>query len=208
MASSIRPAMVTVALSAAAALGYVGYRYLLADRPDAPVPAESEAPAEASVTELADALPQFELANLAGEPTSIASWPDRPMIVNFWATWCVPCRREIPLLKEFQTKNPDVQVVGIAVDRAEAVESYAAEAQFNYPILVGEGDAIAAATAFGAQVLVLPITVFTSREGAILRLHAGEVHSEDLENYVAVLADLAAGRADRGAARARLAGLE
>jgi thiol-disulfide isomerase/thioredoxin len=198
--------MVAVALSAAAALGYVAYR-LLADGAPPSVVADVEAPAP-SASALADALPQFALANLAGEPTSISSWPDRPMVVNFWATWCVPCRREIPLLKQFQTDNPDIQVVGIAVDRAEPVAAYAAEAEFNYPILVGEGDAIAAATAFGAEVLVLPITVFTSREGAILRLHAGEVHAEELENYVAVLADLAAGRADRGAARARLAGLQ
>jgi peroxiredoxin len=112
------------------------------------------------------------------------------------------------MLKEFQAENPDVQIVGIAVDRAEAVTSYAAEAQFNYPILVGEGDALGAATALGAQVVVLPITVFTASDGAILNLHLGEVHAEHLENYTAVLADLAAGRADRSAARARLAGLQ
>lgn len=204
MASSIRPALVTVALSAAAVLGYVSYR-LIAD-PQAEV-APSAGSAGAAPT-LADTLPEFSLANLAGEPTSIGSWPGHPMIVNFWATWCVPCRREIPLLKEFQTRHPDVQVVGIAVDRAEAVTSYAAEAQFNYPILVGEGDALGAATALGAQVVVLPITVFTASDGAILNLHLGEVHAEHLENYTAVLADLAAGRADRSAARARLAGLQ
>jgi thiol-disulfide isomerase/thioredoxin len=206
MAGSIRPALVTVALSAVAALGYVSYRLLTAG----PEPAPDGAPAEASASAppLADALPELSLANLAGEPTSIASWPGRPLIVNFWATWCVPCRREIPMLKEFQTANPDVQVVGIAVDRTEAVASYAAEAQFNYPILVGEGDAVAAATALGAQVLVLPITVFTASDGAILDLHLGEVHAEHLENYRAVLADLAAGRADRATARARLAGLQ
>jgi thiol-disulfide isomerase/thioredoxin len=206
MASSIRPTLVTAALSAAAALGYVGYRFLIA--PPAPEAAPSEVSEPTSAPALADTLPEFSLANLAGEPTSIASWPDRPLIVNFWATWCVPCRREIPLLKEFQTENPDVQIVGIAVDRAEAVAAYAAEAQFNYPILVGEGDAVAAAAAFGAQVLVLPITVFTSPDGAILRLRAGEIHAEDLANYLAVLADLAAGRANDAAARRRLAGVE
>jgi thiol-disulfide isomerase/thioredoxin len=196
--------MVTVVLSAAAALGYISYRLITDAQPDV-APGEA---AEASALPLADSLPDFSLANLAGEPTPIGSWPGRPMIVNFWATWCVPCRREIPLLKQFQAANPEVQVVGIAVDRAEAVGSYAAEALFNYPILVGEGDALAAATAFGAQVVVLPITVFTASDGAILDLHLGEVHKEHLENYTAVLADLAAGRADRPTARARLAGLQ
>jgi thiol-disulfide isomerase/thioredoxin len=200
--------IVTVALSAAAALGYVGYRFLLADPAPARGAAESEALIAAGQPKLADKLPQFSLASLTGEPTPIASWPDRPLIVNFWATWCAPCLREIPLLREFQTANPDVQVVGIAVDRADPVASFAAEMQFNYPILVGQSDAIGAATAFGVQVLALPITVFTSREGAILGIHTGELHAEHLENYAAVLADLASGRADRAEARARLAGLE
>jgi thiol-disulfide isomerase/thioredoxin len=203
----MRPAVVTVVLSAAAALGYVGYRLLSADRGTDPVVAELEAPPEARVPSLADELPAFELANLAGEPTAIASWPGRPMIVNFWATWCAPCLREIPLLKEFQAENADVQIVGIAVDRAEPVASFAATMDFNYPILVGEADAINAAAAFGIGVLALPITVFTDRDGAILGIHTGEVHGEHLENYRAVLADLAAGRADRAAARARIAGL-
>jgi len=200
--------IVTIALSAAAALGYVGYRFLLANPASGPAAAESEAPVAASQPELADELPQFSLASLTGEPTPLASWPGRPLIVNFWATWCAPCLREIPLLREFQTANPDVQVVGIAVDRADPVASFAAQMQFNYPILVGQSDAIGAATAFGIQVLALPITVSTSREGAILRIHTGELHAEHLENYAAVLADLAAGRADRAEARARLAGLE
>jgi thiol-disulfide isomerase/thioredoxin len=198
--------MVTVVLSAAAALGYVGYRLLFPERPAAPDTTETEAPAEASAPTLADHLPEFQLANLAGEPTSITSWPDRPMIVNFWATWCAPCLREIPRLNGFQTENADVRVVGIAVDRPDPVASFAATMGFNYPILVGEADAINAAAAFGISVLALPITVFTDRDGAILGIHTGEVHAEHLENYRAVLADLAAGRTDRAAARARIAG--
>jgi thiol-disulfide isomerase/thioredoxin len=203
MAKSIRPAALTVVLSGAAVLGYLGYRWLGTDRS---ISREAAPVSPASAPTLADSLPQFELADLAGHATSIASWPDRPMVINFWATWCAPCLREIPLLKAFQVENPGVQVVGIAVDRFDPVVSFAGEMDFNYPILVGETDGINAAAAFGIGVLALPITVFTDRAGAILGIHTGEVHPEHLENYTAVLADLAAGRADRSAARARIAG--
>jgi thiol-disulfide isomerase/thioredoxin len=208
MASSIRPMMVTVALSAAAALGYVGYRLLIPEPPPGPAVAPTDATEAASAPMLADALPEFSVGNLAGEPTPIGSWPGRPLIVNFWATWCAPCLREIPLLKAFQVEHPDMQIVGIAVDKADAVASFAPRMEFNYPILVGQNDAIGAATALGVQVLALPITVFTAGDGAILRIHTGEVHAEHLENYAAVIADLGAGRTDRATARARLAGLE
>jgi thiol-disulfide isomerase/thioredoxin len=199
--------MVTVALSAAAVLGYVGYRLLVAESPP-PQPAPSDASEPASAPTLADTLPELSVPNLAGEPTPIGSWPGRPLLVNFWATWCAPCLREIPLLKEFQIDHPDVQIVGIAVDKTDAVASFAPEMAFNYPILVGQNEGVAAATALGVQVLALPITVFTAGDGAILRIHTGEVHAEHLENYAAVLADLASGRTDRATARSRLAGLQ
>src|SRR5213075_2210542 len=112
------------------------------------VPTAAEAPSAATTTEqeqeqaparqLADTLPDFTLANLAGEPQSIKTLGGKPMLINFWATWCGPCLREIPMLKELQTHRPDLQVVGIAVDRREPVVGFADKRQFNYPILIGE----------------------------------------------------------------------
>ena len=202
----MRPALVTVLLSAAAVAGYFSYRYF-SPAPGTALPEDAgDGAAPASEIALADELPEIVLADLAGAPTSIASWPDRPLLINFWATWCAPCLREIPLLKSFQTEHADVQIVGIAVDRLPPVQSFAAEMDFNYPILVGQNDATEAAAALGVQVLALPITVFTDPAGAILGIHTGEIHAEHLENYAAVLGELAAGRIDRGAARARIAG--
>lgn len=200
----MRPTVLTVVLSAAAAFGYLGYRALVAERTGASgEPAQEQAAAPRA---LPDALPDVVLENLEGAPTALGSWPDRPMLVNFWATWCAPCLREIPLLKDFQSRNDAVRVVGIAVDSLEPVVSFAAEMQFNYPILVGQTDAMNAAAALGVEVLALPITVFTDSAGAVLGLHTGEIHAEQLEQYETVLADLAAGRSDREDARARLAG--
>src|SRR5688572_32969133 len=100
-----RPTLVTAALSAAAILGYLAYRGLQPEQQQAPAAAESEAPAAESPTPtMAETLPEFSLGNLAGEPQSIRSWPGKPLLINFWATWCGPCLREIPMLKELQTR--------------------------------------------------------------------------------------------------------
>ena len=199
---AMRPTWVTVLLSGAAVLGYLGYRTLVAPEP---VVTEEPSAAAAASAALADSLPDLALVGLDGEPTLIASWAGQPMLINFWATWCAPCLREIPLLKQFQSDHEDIRVVGIAVDNFDPVQSFAAEMQFNYPVLVGQTDAMEAAAALGVTVLALPITVFTDSAGAVLGIHTGEIHAEHLEDYRAVLADLGTGRADREAARARLA---
>jgi thiol-disulfide isomerase/thioredoxin len=150
-------------------------------------------------------LPDFSLANLAGEQQSIQSWPGKPMLINFWATWCGPCLREIPMLKDLQTARPDLQVVGIAIDKPDLVEKFAADLGFNYPILIGQNEAWAAASALGVNIFALPFTIFTAADGSILGVHTGELHAEHLEAFQAVADDVGAGRIDVGEARARLA---
>jgi hypothetical protein len=110
------------------------------------------------------------------------------------------------MLKELQTHRPDVQVVGIAVDRRDPVVGFAANMQFNYPILIGESAGWDAAAAFGVNVYALPFTVFTAPDGSVLGVHTGELHAEHLENLTAVLDDLKAGKIDLATARARIAG--
>lgn len=211
-----RPALLTALLSGAAVVGYVSYRLLLA-----PVPATPEVPLELgedpaanaedgaetdAVRQLAEHLPEFSLENLAGAEQSISSWPGKPLLINFWATWCGPCLREIPMLKELQARRPDLQVVGIAVDKRDPVVGFAANMQFNYPILVGESAGWDAAAAFGVNVYALPFTVFTAADGSVLGVHTGELHPEHLENLTAVIEDLKAGKIDLATARARIAG--
>jgi thiol-disulfide isomerase/thioredoxin len=203
-----RPALVTLCLSAAAVLGYVSYRLL--------VPTAAEAPSAASTTEqeqeqaparqLADTLPDFTLANLAGEPQSIKTLGGKPMLINFWATWCGPCLREIPMLKALQAARPDIQIVGIAIDRREPVEKFAGEQAFNYPILVGQSEAWEAAAALGVDVYALPFTVFAGADGALLGVHTGELHAEHLADFQAVIDDLKAAKIGVPEARSRIAG--
>lgn len=203
MPRSISPSLVTLALSAAALIGYAGYRAWV-HAPDVGVAAVG-GDADTAPPVLADTLPDFALDDLEGKPTPISSWPGKPLIVNFWATWCAPCLREIPLLKQFQTDNPSIQIVGIAIDRVEPVRAFAEDMAFNYPVLVGP-QAMDAAGAFGVDFVAMPFTVFAGADGSVLGVHTGELHEEHLIELATVLDELDAGTIDRAIARARLAG--
>jgi thiol-disulfide isomerase/thioredoxin len=198
---------VTAALSAAAILGYLAYRGLQPGPPSAPTAAETEtSAAEVPAPTMATTLPEFSLGNLAGEAQSIRSWPGKPLLINFWATWCGPCLREIPMLKELQTSRPDFQVVGIAIDKREAVVEFAAKMDFNYAILMGQSEAWEAAAALGVNIYALPFTVFAAADGTLLGVHIGELHAEHLDRFRTVVDDLSAGRITVEAAKDRLAG--
>jgi thiol-disulfide isomerase/thioredoxin len=208
-----RPVLLTALLSGAAVVGYVSYRLLVGPAPASREPATIELGEDPAAHEdadepaqLAERLPEFSLETLAGTEQSIGSWPGKPLLINFWATWCGPCLREIPMLKELQTHRPDLQVVGIAVDRREPVVGFAEKMQFNYPILIGESAGWEAAAAFGVNVYALPFTVFTTADGSVLGVHTGELHAEQLENLTAVLDNLKTGKIDLATARARVAG--
>jgi thiol-disulfide isomerase/thioredoxin len=126
-------------------------------------------------------------------------------LINFWATWCGPCLREIPMLKEMQTARPDLQIVGIAIDKRDLVVPFASTMQFNYPILIGQSEAWAAAAALGVNIYALPFTIFTAGDGSILGVHTGELHAEHLEVFRSVVDELTAGRINTDQARARIA---
>jgi thiol-disulfide isomerase/thioredoxin len=197
-----RPVLLTAALSAAAVLGYLTYRLAApGDFADAPAGGTAGAAGPPAV----ETLPDFSLANLAGEQQSIQSWPGKPLLINFWATWCAPCLREIPMLKELQAGRPDLQVVGIAIDKQDPVVEFAGNIEFNYPILVGQSEAWAAAAALGVNIYALPFTIFTGGDGSILGVHTGELHAEHLDAFRTVVDDMAAGRIGVAEARARLA---
>jgi thiol-disulfide isomerase/thioredoxin len=197
-----RPVLLTAALSAAAVLGYVAYR---ASSPTGEPAVVNEAPAAGAPALAVATLPDFSLGNLAGERQSIQSWPGKPLLINFWATWCGPCLREIPMLKELQTARPDLQVIGIAIDKRDLVVEFAENTQFNYPILIGQNEAWAAAASLGVNIYALPFTIFTAADGSILGVHTGELHAEHLEAFRAVNDDLAAGRIAVDEARSQIA---
>ena len=147
--------------------------------------------------------PDFELVDLGGEMRNFDEFDGRHRLLNFWATWCAPCRREIPLLKEFQSEQGEegILVIGIAVDVMEDVQVYAEAAEFNYPILVGELDAMAVAEQSGLQFHAMPFTMIVTRDGEFLTAHFGELHRPDLNKIAAILDRLDAGEIDTETAR-------
>lgn len=149
---------------------------------------------------------RFELTDLDGELRSSDEWQGQPKLINFWATWCAPCRREIPLLKASQDKYSDIdlQVVGIAVDFAEDVAAYAEEAKFNYPVLVGQEDAMAVAESSGVEYIGLPFTMVVAPSGELLTTHVGEIAEAHIVTIAEVFADLESGALDIGGAREKL----
>lgn len=125
-------------------------------------------------------LPTFSLKNRNGELQSINSWPGKSLIINFWATWCAPCRREIPMLMSLQKEHAaeGFQLVGIAVDFREDVLKYADTNKIDYPLLIGEQDGLNAVDAFGIEAVGFPYTVFTDAQSNIITTFIGELHQE------------------------------
>ena len=153
--------------------------------------------------------PSFTLPDLDGVERDFAEWQGQHRLLNFWATWCAPCRREIPLLKAFQERKDEhgILVIGVAVDFPDAVSLYAEEAEFNYPILVGQEEAMAIADSSGIQFVAMPFTMIVSADGELLNAHLGEIFQDDIDHIVDVLARLDRGDIDKDGAREALATL-
>jgi thiol-disulfide isomerase/thioredoxin len=214
--SNVRLALLAVAAAAAGAFGW--FTYDRVQRADAAEAAAAEAQARAAAVAagaktVADAVapaggipevrPVFTLKDPQGKPRSITEWDGKSLMVNFWATWCAPCRREIPLLNRLQKEYAaqGVEVIGVAVDFPEEVVAYMQKTPIAYPVLIGEQDGLDAAQAFGVQTMAFPFTAFTDRRGRILTVHLGELHEPQARAILAIVARVNAGELDPPGAR-------
>jgi thiol-disulfide isomerase/thioredoxin len=184
--------------------GIIGARvYLLMNEPANTVD-DGPTTGTLSSSQFPDKIGNFTLNDMWGKPRSISEWAGKPLILNFWATWCAPCRREMPLLEALHKQRGDIQVLGIAVDRQADVQTYMAEAGISYETLVGEEDAMKVSEQFGLSGLGLPFTAVISGEGDILTVFIGEIEAHELAVLADTAADVGAGRIDVATARAKL----
>ncbi|HED16374.1 MAG TPA: TlpA family protein disulfide reductase [Gammaproteobacteria bacterium] len=130
--------------------------------------------------------PDFSLPDVEGVEHPISEWNNKVILLNFWATWCPPCRREIPAFIKLQDQfgKQDFQVIGVAIDQVDLVEAYADNIGVNYPILVGENSAIKVTEAYGNQYGQLPYTVIIDRQGIIHHKKFGEVTYDEAIAFI------------------------
>jgi len=129
----------------------------------------------------------FELKDMNGVDVKLESFKGKVILLNFWATWCGPCKAEIPSLVELQEKYADdLVVLGFSVDDpAEKIRPYAEEYKVNYPMLVGNGREDVQ-NAFG-PLLGIPVSVIIGRDGVIAKKHTGIATKEQFEREIKAL---------------------
>jgi thiol-disulfide isomerase/thioredoxin len=166
-------------------------------------PAELAAPA----IKIPEHLPMFSLNDLSGALKSSKAWSGKPLVLNFWATWCAPCRREIPLLKALSAEwaAQQLTVIGIAVDQPEKVRQFVDDFKIGYPMLVGEQDALDLASQLGVAAPAFPFSVFVDGSGEVVTLFVGELHRPQATLILSVVQSLDAHALDLAHARQKIA---
>ena len=131
--------------------------------------------------------PDYTLADLDGQLRDAAEWDGQVVLLNFWATWCAPCREEMPELRELQADygGQGLQVVGVAtLDDDAAVREFADRLDINYPILTGMDEAMEIALEYGNSRATLPYTALIDRDGMVRHVFATKVSREELEPLI------------------------
>lgn len=134
----------------------------------------------------AEAILAASLPDLQGNSQPISQWRGKVLVVNFWATWCEPCRKEIPEFIKTQNRYRDqgLLFVGIAIDQKENIATYSKEVGINYPVLVGDFDTIELSRHAGNSYSGLPFTAVIDRNGKIADVHLGGLTGTELETIV------------------------
>jgi len=163
--------LVLAAAILATGAGFFLYRATLSDLP---------------VSEAAAELWRLRLPDISGKGQSLAQWRDKILIVNFWATWCEPCRQEVPVLLRVQAKHASngVQIVGISIDSVDKVREFAIEYQIGYPLVIGTMDVIDLTRRLGNKAAGLPYTIVLDRSGRVVKTHLGGISEVELESAI------------------------
>jgi thiol-disulfide isomerase/thioredoxin len=137
-------------------------------------------------------LPHFSFPDVAGVQHDRSEWDGKVLVVNFWATWCPPCREEIPEFVKLQEAMGEqgLQFIGIAIEDVEPVKAFMEEITFNYPVLIGEEGGMSLSAQLGNSIGILPFTAVIDRSGQVVHAHSGPFTREQV---MAIVRPLLAG---------------
>ncbi|GMR03903.1 MAG: TlpA disulfide reductase family protein [Gammaproteobacteria bacterium] len=137
-------------------------------------------------SQTAGTLIEFILPDLEGKPHRLSEWGGKVIVLNFWATWCPPCREEIPLFIDLQRKyaGRGLQVIGIAIDKKEDVAAYRAAMGINYPLLIGADAGLEIMARYGNSYGSLPYSVIINPHGEIIARKQGAYTRPELEKLI------------------------
>jgi thiol-disulfide isomerase/thioredoxin len=143
-------------------------------------------PAGVEVAGVGDHRPELALTDIDGKPHRLAEWNGKLVLINFWATWCGPCRQEMPMLAKAQQRYAarGAQVIGIAEDDPAAVRAYLKTMSLDYPILFGGEHASFPSLNFGNTRELLPYSVLIGRDGVIVKRKLGAFSEAELDSWL------------------------
>lgn len=191
MAYRLKHGLILAAAAAAGVAAFLLSRSLDGERKPPPpaVPTQAAKAPEGIPDKGGQALLAAAFPDLEGREQPLAQWKGKVLVVNFWATWCEPCKKEIPEFVKVQTKyaQKGVQFVGIALDDREKVRSMSQELGINYPVLVAPISAIEVSRGAGNDKSALPFTAVLDRSGKVVSSKLGGLDQDKLELIISPL---------------------
>lgn len=170
-------------LSTMLALGFAIYYFFLA-------PKSLQSNASTNYNNLStQAFFAVHLPNENGISQALSQYKGKIIILNFWATWCSPCREEMPELSQLysQYQNKNVVVLGVAIDQPSAVKTFTQTTQVTYPLLVAENEGMELGSGLGNNKDILPYTVIINTDGLVVKNHFGRINKALLETDLSTL---------------------
>lgn len=129
-------------------------------------------------------VPNLQLTDTQQKKSSLYDYKNDYLLINFWATWCAPCRREMPILKSLNDNNEHLTVLGFSYDKDEAIEAFKDKIDIDYPLFQNTHQTAKLNALFGNQSGGLPYTVLLDKDYKIMMTHTGEISEKQILNYL------------------------